>query len=293
MARVTMLATTLAACALLVGCPGASSTPAPGGTDGGSGLAFADGGSGSWYADSAPGALGAGPDGSGPTPMAPDSGTAVVPDSYVPNNNSCPFGNLLATIPTLPPLCRPFPQPQASPTSPDPASCQAAAHLTLTANPDQFTGGDTTKDSVSGMEGNDTIKGLGCSDWINGNMGEDWINGNQGDDTIHGGKDDDTIHGGQGNDLIYGDRGHDTLYGDLHDDQYFYAEGDGHDVIEETGGHDRIVCAAADDKPRAHLQGWSRVGDDLLLMMSGNGSIRVKQFFTLPDRGIELIVSCQ
>ena len=268
----------LALAALLLGCPGGSSSiPVPG-QDSGLYPGYADGdpfvADGAWV----------------PT----DGGIPL--DSSAPDSSlaGCPHGNLLAALPTLPPLCSPFAPPQKTAPTPDPASCQVAPKLTLSSGDDQFTGTGDTKDEVRGMEGDDTIRGMACSDWLNGNTGNDWLNGNMGNDTVRGGADSDTLHGGAGNDVLHGDSGNDLLFGDDGDDQYIFAEGDGDDVIEETGGHDQIVCATSwDGLPRPHLQGWKREGDDLMLLMSGNGSIRVKQFFTLPERGIELIVSCE
>jgi hypothetical protein len=273
----------------LLGCTGSSTVPGPGNADQGSGLAFGDGGPGLPAADSgAPAAPGPGtPDGA---VVQPDLVPWAVPDGPP---ASCPFGNLFATLPSLPPLCRPFPAAQPTPAPADPASCQSTPKVVLSAGPDQFVGTDTVKDWVSGMDGDDIIKGMGCSDQINGNKGDDWINGNMGNDTIHGGQGNDTIHGGQGNDTIWGDIGDDTISGDIGDDQYYYAEGEGNDVIEETGGHDTIICAPNYGQPKARLVGWSRVGNDLLLLMSGSGSVRVKDYYSMPDRSIDMVVGCQ
>jgi hypothetical protein len=270
----------LALAALLLGCPGNGSVPVPGQDS-------------PW-----PGSLEGNSFGADSAWVVPTDGGTITLDSAGPDSGpmaGCPHGNLLATLPTLPPLCSPFTPPQKTAPTPDPGSCQASPKVTLSSGDDQFTGTGDTKDDVRGMDGDDTLRGMACSDWLNGNTGSDWLNGNTGNDTVRGGADDDTIHGGAGNDVLHGDSGNDLLFGDDGDDQYVYATGDGHDVIEETGGHDQIVCATSWDGglPRPHLQGWKREADDLVLLMSGNGSIRVKQFFTLPERGIELIVGCQ
>jgi len=286
---------------LAAGCTGGGSSPipAPGSSDGGW-LSYTDGSAwlqpdsapawsldigASATVDSAPAA----PDAASSQPPSPPSSQPPSP----PPPQGCANGDLMATLPGLPSLCRPFPPPAPHPASPDPPSCQATPQLTLTTGPDQFTGSDTVKDWIRGLDGDDKISGMGCSDEINGNQGDDWINGNMGDDVIHGGQGNDTLHGGKDNDAIYGDLGNDTVSGDLHDDQYYYAEGEGHDVIEETGGYDQIVCAANNGRPRARLVGWSRVGNDLLLIMSGSGSIRVKDYYVNADRSVELIVNCQ
>lgn len=271
----------LVAAALLAGCPGGKSTPTPGAS---SDLAYPPG-----------------PD--------PDAGY-VLADGSVPNDalaagdvvqsasdgalSGCPNGNLLANLPVLPALCRPFKAPQASSPTPDPPGCAASAGPTqLSAGDDNFVGSDTVKDHVLGMEGRDTLKGMGCSDELNGNQGDDWINGNMGNDKLHGGQGTDTIHGGAGHDAIYGGGGDDTLYGGGGDDTFYYAEGNGDDVVEEYDGFDTIVCAPIYGAPKARLLGWSRTGDDLVLSMTGGGSITVKAYFSGAGYSVDAILGCE
>ena len=216
------------------------------------------------------------------SPVAsPDGGTA------------CAHGNLLAAFPTLPPLCRPFAAAQPTPPIPDPSSCQTRPLAALTAAGDQYDGADNGKDEIRGMEGNDVIRGLGCSDFINGNRGADFINGNMGDDTVRGGAGNDTVHGGAGNDVVWGGGGSDNLFGGKGDDAYGFAESAGQDVIEEGNGYDRIVCAPNGGRAKARLLSWSRVGDSLVLTMSGGGTITVKDYFALATRSIDAVdASC-
>jgi hypothetical protein len=221
-------------------------------------------------------------------PMLGDSGS---PSQEV--SAACPHGNLLAALPALPVLCRPFASPQPTPPTPDPAECQTAQQTTLSSAPDTFAGSDTAKDSVFGGDGDDLISGMGCSDELYGNAGNDQLNGNKGNDLVHGGQGNDLVHGGQGNDQVYGGLGDDQLLGDLDDDDYYFSEGEGVDVIEEVGGYDRIICAPVPGRPAARLVGWQRSGDDLLLLMSGSGSIRVKGYFVDAASSIDAIVGCQ
>lgn len=165
--------------------------------------------------------------------------------------------------------------------------------MSLTVAPNQYTGTDTAKDWISGMGGDDIIKGMGCSDNINGNMGNDWINGNMGNDLLRGGQGNDTIHGGSGNDSIYGDLDNDTLRGDLGDDTYYFAQGEGMDVVEEKGGYDILLCSAHAGRARPRLLSWSKSGSDLLLVMSGGGTVRISNYYTSAASSIDAIINCQ
>jgi Ca2+-binding RTX toxin-like protein len=268
----------LVVCAgLLVGCPGAT-TPTPS-ADSGSASWSVDGSGSIWNIDG------------GATAW---SDTAKNPAGDGASSNACPHGNLLAAIPALPELCRPFPPTQASPAPQDPPECQAAPQQVLTGGADTFVGQGSVRDHVLGGEGSDVLKGMECSDELYGNQDADWINGNMGNDTLHGGQGKDTIHGGAGHDAIWGGKGDDTIWGDDGDDTFYYSEGNGHDVIQETAGHDTIACVALHDYglARARLVGWSRAGDDLRLDMSGGGSITVKGYYTSAANAVEAIVDC-
>jgi len=262
---------------VLAGCPGGGSSPgplvdtAPGSVDGYAWTAD----SYAWSSDAMP----------APTL---DGGLAATDLASA----SCPNGNLLSTMPALPPLCRPFPPPQPGGVAPDPPECQDAVKVVLTAAPDTFNGTDQHRDVVVGLEGDDVIKGGGCSDELSGNQGADQLMGGAGRDTLRGGQGADIIRGGAGGDSIWGGGGHDTLYGGGGDDTFYYSEGYGHDVIYEYSGFDTITCAPNSGAPAARLLSWSRVGDDLLLIMSGSGTITVKGFFTSADSSIDAISGC-
>lgn len=262
----------LAALALLLGCSGAIGRRTASG-DGGQGSPTVDGGPAPTSPDSAPPT----------TSPQPDSGAAA----------GCPNGNLLSACPGLPVLCRPFPAAQPGPLQQEPSTCQSTPRVTLSDQANKLTSTGMVKDWILAMGGDDTISGMECNDRIHGNMGADWIHGNMGDDELRGGAGGDTIHAGAGNDVIYGGGDDDTLIGGLGDDKFFFAEGEGHDTVEDGGGRDTIVCAANGTRPRARLLGWSRVSNDLLLSMSGNGSIRIKQYFASAARSVDAIVNCQ
>lgn len=214
------------------------------------------------------------------------------PDQYVPPP-SCKNGNLLASFPKLPQLCRPFPAPSPAAVVQDPPTCVGGAQKSLSSGPDQFTGQGWVKDSILGMDGDDTLKGMNCSDTMNGNAGNDYLNGNLGNDTLYGGSGQDTIRGGVGNDLVYGGRDNDLVGGDFGDDQYFIAQGHGADTLEESGGLDSIVCASLNGAPRPSLMNWAKVASDLLLSFSGGTSVQVKNYYAAATYSIDAILNCQ
>ena len=261
--------TILVAWMLLAGCPGGSS-PLPIVDNGvGGELGFGDG-----RIDSAP---------------VPDSS---LPDAPSTDAAGCPFGNLLAAIPALPPLCRPFAPPAPGPPPQDPPECQTAPQVDLTAGPDTYTGSDTVKDVVMGLDGADIIKGLGCADILNGNAGADELHGNEGADELHAGAGDDKVFAGAGSDSIWGGGGADTIAAGGGDDKLYYAEGDGNDEVTEFSGYDTIICAPNFGAPKARITGWSRVGDDLVLTMTAGGSVKVIGYFVSADSSIDEVVGC-
>jgi hypothetical protein len=258
------------AAALLPGCPGGSSSvPAPDADTRDHG--FVDG----------PGPV------DGSLDLAPQADGASL-DAPA----TCPFGNLLATIPALPPLCRAFAAPAPGPPPQDPPQCQTGPKVNLTAADDNYVGSDTVKDDVSGLDGGDVIKGLGCSDRLAGNAGADELHGNEGADELRGGAGSDKIFAGAGHDSIWGGGGADTINGGGGDDKYYYAEGDGDDVITEYSGYDTIVCAPNFGQPKARITAWSRVGDNLVLTMAASGSVTVTGYFTSADSSIDDVVGC-
>jgi Ca2+-binding RTX toxin-like protein len=272
MERSSTRAALVLALLLVAGCPGGATSAGEPGTDTGSPLAWPD--------------LGSAPLDGAVVPQADlatsaDGAPLPLPDGAA----GCTFGYLVGT------LCRPFAAAQASAAPQDPAGCQDAPKVEGTTG--TYLGTDTTRDVVSGLDGDDVIKGLGCSDELHGNQGADELHGNQGNDQLRGGSGKDTIHAGQGHDSIWGGGGDDSIWGGGGDDTFYYSEGNGHDVIQEHSGHDTIACAPNWGMPRARIVSWSRVGDDLFLAMSGNGSVTVKGYFVSPDNSIDMIVGCQ
>jgi len=260
--------------ALLSGCPGGSApidTPDADRRD----LAFPDG----TGADDGP---------IGWPDVVPPLPDGVSPDGAA----SCPNGNLLATIPALPPLCRPFASPSPGPPPQDPPQCQSSTPVSLTSGDDNYVGSNTVKDDVSGLDGADYLKGLDCADRLAGNEGADELHGNEGADELRGGAGDDKIFAGAGHDAIWGGGGTDTIQGGGGDDKYHYAEGDGHDKITEYSGYDTIVCAPNYGAPRARITAWSKLGNDLVLTMAAGGSVTVIGYFSAADSSIDEITGC-
>ena len=283
--------------ASLPGCAGTYDRPAMSESkkDSGVGKPATDSGVAPAYKDGAaatpkPDAMAATPDKS----LNPDQWQPppVKPDQFVPATG-CTNGNLLAAYPKLPKLCRPFPASSPGPVPKDPSSCSAAPQKNLTPGADLFTGQGYTRDYIRGLDGDDTLKGMECSDFMNGNVGNDFLNGNKGNDELHGGSGKDTVHGGADNDLIYGDLDNDALHGDLGDDKYFFTEGEGYDTVEESGGYDMVICTTNTGRPKARLLSWSRSANDLLLIMSGGTTVRVKNYYSAAIYSIDAIIGCQ
>ncbi|AMK76855.1 MULTISPECIES: calcium-binding protein [Methylomonas] len=103
--------------------------------------------------------------------------------------------------------------------------------------------------------------------------------GGAGDDSLVGSAFRDILRGGNGNDLLSGNGGNDDLYGDAGTDTYVFAMNSGADQIFEVAGETSIIELSDYDLSR--LAG-TRVGDDLLLSVSGAGdSMTLKDFYTL------------
>ena len=72
----------------------------------------------------------------------------------------------------------------------------------LTTGNDRVVGGDTTDDTIDGLDGDDQIFGLGGIDTLLGNDGDDILFGGEGDDSLTGGAGDDSLTGGAGEDIF-------------------------------------------------------------------------------------------
>ncbi|MDT4289436.1 carbohydrate-binding domain-containing protein [Methylomonas sp. MO1] len=102
--------------------------------------------------------------------------------------------------------------------------------------------------------------------------------GGGGDDKLIGSAFRDILRGGNGNDLLAGNGGNDELYGETGTDSYVFAMNSGADQIFEVAGETSII--ELNDYDLSRLAG-TRVGDDLLLSVSGAGdSMTLKDFYT-------------
>jgi Ca2+-binding RTX toxin-like protein len=102
--------------------------------------------------------------------------------------------------------------------------------------------------------------------------------GGAGDDSLVGSAFRDILRGGNGNDLLSGNGGNDDLYGEAGTDRYVFAMNSGADQIFEVAGETSII--ELNDYDLSRLVG-TRVGDDLLLSVSGAGdSMTLKDFYT-------------
>ncbi|MDI9238641.1 calcium-binding protein [Lysobacter sp. LF1] len=131
----------------------------------------------------------------------------------------------------------------------------------------------TGNDLVFGSSAGDTIDALAGNDNLHGLAGDDQLSGGAGDDEVMGDDGADTLSGGSGNDSLVGGRGSDT---------YLFGNGHGNDVISnaaETAGAkvDRLVFGAGIDPTMVVVK---RVGNDLLVQVTANDSVRMTNYFS-------------
>ncbi|MBN6150275.1 hypothetical protein JR065_07985 [Xanthomonas sp. AmX2] len=142
--------------------------------------------------------------------------------------------------------------------------------------------------------GDDVLYGTVSGEIISAQAGNDGVFGLDGDDQLNGDAGDDTIHGGNGNDVLAGGAGDDLLNGGAGDDTYLFGPGFGHDVIEsyddEAQRLDKIAFEAGIVPADVTL---TRVGNDLLLILSSGDSLLVKSHFQADGDGAYSISEIQ
>ena len=139
--------------------------------------------------------------------------------------------------------------------------------------------------TLIGTAGDDTLTGTSFDDLLDGRGGRDTLRGLAGNDRLLGGDGADRIAGGAGDDVLAGGRGPDTLEGGPGNDRYQYLGQGGQDTIEDTGGQDTLRFGAGIAPGRVRLE--RRHGDLVVDLAGPHGQIRVKDWFTHPDRRIE------
>lgn len=121
----------------------------------------------------------------------------------------------------------------------------------------------------------------------------DFLLGGEGDDQLTAFNGDDRLEGGGGNDLLtargglatlIGGTGNDTLHGSGLGAMYRYGKGDGDDIIEATWrdsshGQDRLVFESGIELADVTLTRTGIDGIDLLLTITGGGSVLVRNYF--------------
>ena len=140
--------------------------------------------------------------------------------------------------------------------------------------------GKDGNDTLKGSAGNDTIYGDGGDDLLYGDAGNDSLSGGTGNDQLFGDSGDDRLFGGDGDNLLVGGVGNDYLVGGSGSDSFRYSLGDGletisassntgtaHDILDLTGGI------------KAENVSARRIENDLLLLITGGGEIRVENYF--------------
>lgn len=135
--------------------------------------------------------------------------------------------------------------------------------------------------SASLTQGNDLVFGTVIDDTIDALAGNDNIHGLGGNDQLAGGAGDDVVMGDDGNDVLTGGIGNDVLIGGRGSDTYVFETGHGHDVIDNAADstelkRDRLMFGAGIEPESVIAR---RKGDDLLLQISANDSIRLTRYF--------------
>lgn len=158
---------------------------------------------------------------------------------------------------------------------------------------DQIIDGTTAGEQLVGSAGKDLLRGVGGNDELFGMGGDDTLQGGDGDDYLAGGNGSgtgsgaDRLEGGIGNDTLTGEDGINGLLGGAGDDSYSY--GGGQDTIDNTGGgFDGVFF---DNGITAAQLGFSREGDDLLIVVDGdaNSTVRVSNHFLGGDYAIDYV----
>jgi len=96
-----------------------------------------------------------------------------------------------------------------------------------------------------------------------------------------------------GDDVLYGAPGDDTLVGGPGSDTYVYLPGDGNDAILDDaapGDVDQLVLAGGIGPEEVSFYRPAKSPEDLLLELTGGGSILIKGFLASPSAGIERVV---
>lgn len=104
--------------------------------------------------------------------------------------------------------------------------------------------------------------------------GDDSLSGTTQNEVLASGEGDDALEGGQGNDYLMGGAGNDT---------YVINPGDGDDIIIDSDGNN-IIHFSGGLTFNDVASGLMRSGDDLILnIATGNGSVRIQQFFSVTN----------
>lgn len=136
--------------------------------------------------------------------------------------------------------------------------------------------------AASITSGNDLVFGTAAGDTIDALSGNDNIHGLAGNDQLSGGAGDDLLMGDDGADILTGGVGNDSMVGGRGSDTYLIEVGHGNDVIgnaaETTGGKvDRVFFGPGIDPATVVVK---RIGNDLLLQISANDSVRMTSYFS-------------
>ena len=166
--------------------------------------------------------------------------------------------------------------------------------------------GGASDDGLYGEGGDDRLYGEGGNDTLVGGAGDDLLFDRSGNNDLRGGAGADLLVGGLGSDLMAGGAGDDSLAGGEGNNTYVYTKGDGHDVVYDFMENDAYTTSKSVYNGKGNssfstrartvktnsleLKGINRSelaffaqGDDLLILVSGEEAITVRNAFNSGD----------
>ncbi|RED44698.1 calcium-binding protein, partial [Aestuariispira insulae] len=128
---------------------------------------------------------------------------------------------------------------------------------------------------------------------LEGSAHDDILTGDDKANIIRGGKGQNELHGGAGEDLLIGDVDDDLLVGGADDDvmiggtganTYLFGKGSGHDIIRDEGEGSKVILGAGISGEDIQ---FSRVGDDLVAVISMKDRLTVRNWFVKPVHQVD------
>jgi hypothetical protein len=114
------------------------------------------------------------------------------------------------------------------------------------------------------------------------------LSGQNLEDTLEGGEGNDKLYGNGGNDTLIGSAGNDYLEGSAGSDTYIFKQGSGVDEISDydSASTSQDIMKMSNDIGKESLV-FFKQGNDLMVFISDNDYIKVKDQFSSSNYGIE------